>query len=106
MKSCLKFIASNNFCVDFSPAFHWNIHQFYISVVAEYESKRNVIVIDVTLACRILCNYFSKVLNQVVVWDKVVKSNANMHVSIIDEAIKYILVDQSDELRSYYYFLV
>lgn len=40
---------------DLRPAFHWNIKQLFVFVVAEYESKANP-------------------LNQVIVWDMIVKS--------------------------------
>ena len=65
--------------VDFAPAFHWNIKQLFVYVVAIYETEGR--------------------LNQVVLWDKIVEAGDN---KIIDERnvfVKYALVDQGDELR-------
>jgi signal peptidase complex subunit 3 len=65
--------------VDLSPAFHWNIKQLFVYVVAIYETEgRN---------------------NQVVLWDKIVEAGDN---KIIDERnvfVKYALVDKGVELR-------
>jgi signal peptidase complex subunit 3 len=65
--------------VDLSPAFHWNIKQLFVYVVAIYETDgRN---------------------NQVVLWDKIVEAGDN---KVIDEQnlfVKYALVDKGAELR-------
>lgn len=66
--------------VDLEPAFHWNIKQLFVYVVASYETEGRV--------------------NQVVVWDKIVQDRDASKV--IDEQnvfVKYALVDQGDELR-------
>ena len=65
--------------VDLTPAFHWNIKQIFVYVVAIYETKGRT--------------------NQVVLWDKIVEAG---DPKIIDEEqvfVKYALVDQGDELR-------
>lgn len=65
--------------VDLTPAFHWNIKQLFVYVVAVYETKG--------------------LLNQVVLWDKIVEAS---DPKLIDESnvfVKYALVDQGDELR-------
>mmetsp|Transcript_21391 Transcript_21391/g.32715 ORF Transcript_21391/g.32715 Transcript_21391/m.32715 type:complete len:171 (+) Transcript_21391:170-682(+) len=67
--------------VDFRPAFHWNIKQLFVYVVATYESETNP-------------------SNQVVVWDKIVE--ATDPIKVVKERnifIKYALVDQGHELR-------
>tara|TARA_B110000090_G_C13127508_1_gene348758 strand:- start:125 stop:499 length:375 start_codon:yes stop_codon:yes gene_type:complete len=43
---------------DLRPAFHWNLKQLFVYVVAEYESKKNP-------------------LNQVVIWDKIIESEGD-----------------------------
>jgi signal peptidase complex subunit 3 len=66
--------------VDLTPAFHWNVKQLFVYVVANYETTGR--------------------LNQVVLWDKIVE--AKDPIKIIDETnvfVKYGLVDQGDELR-------
>lgn len=66
---------------DMTPAFHWNVKQLFVYVVAQYKTE-------------------SKELNQVVIWDKIVESIDDNKV--IDEKnifVKYALVDQGDELR-------
>lgn len=65
--------------VDLAPAFHWNIKQLFVYVVAQYETEGR--------------------MNQVVLWDKIVEA---ADPKIIDESnvfVKYALVDQGDELR-------
>lgn len=65
-----------------SPAFHWNIKQLFVYVVASYESKKNT-------------------NNQIVVWDKIIESIHPEDMMIDEENVfvKYALVDQGDELR-------
>lgn len=66
--------------VDLTPAFHWNVKQLFVYVVAIYETKGR--------------------LNQVVLWDKIVE--ATDAIKTIDESnvyVKYALVDQGVELR-------
>lgn len=66
---------------DLSQAFHWNIKQLFVFVVAEYESKANP-------------------LNQVIIWDKIVKSPAEAVLNYPNEFVKYALIDQGAELRN------
>eukprot|EP00934_Nitzschia_sp_Nitz4_P006194 Nitzschia sp. Nitz4//scaffold89_size161592//55197//55800//NITZ4_002373-RA/size161592-processed-gene-0.10-mRNA-1//1//CDS//3329559601//6184//frame0 len=66
---------------DMTPAFHWNIHQLFVYVVASYETKQG-----------------SK-NNQVVIWDKIMEAG---DPKVIDQAnvyVKYALVDQGHDLR-------
>lgn len=66
---------------DMRPAFHWNIKQLFVYVVASYSTS-------------------SKEINQIVVWDKILE--AIDPKKVIDEEnvfVKYALVDQGDELR-------
>ena len=68
--------------VDLTPAFHWNIKQLFVYVVAVYETEGR--------------------LNQVVLWDKIVQASDPDEQKRIDESnvfVKYALVDQGDELR-------
>ena len=65
---------------DLNPAFHWNIKQLFVFVVAEYESSANP-------------------LNQVIIWDKIIKSKAESHLKLNNEFVKYALIDQGAELR-------
>lgn len=65
--------------VDLAPAFHWNIKQLFVFVVAQYETDGRT--------------------NQVVLWDKIVEAS---DPKIIDESnvfVKYALVDQGTGLR-------
>lgn len=66
---------------DMGPAFHWNVKQLFVHVVASYETE-------------------SKVINQVVIWDKIVEATDPEKVIKQDNVfVKYALVDQGDELR-------
>lgn len=71
---------------DMRPAFHWNIKQLFVYVVASYKTD-------------------SKETNQIVVWDKILEAvdhsstNSNMVIQEENVFVKYALVDQGDELR-------
>lgn len=65
------------------PAFHWNVKQLFVYVVASYETS-------------------SKVINDVVIWDKIIEnidSDADKHIQEENVFVKYALVDQGNELR-------
>ena len=69
--------------VDLTPAFHWNVKQLFVYVVAIYETPDGR---D----------------NQVVLWDKIIQASDNDHAKIISEEnvfVKYALVDQGHQLR-------
>ena len=68
---------------DLTPAFHWNIKQLFVYVVASYVTETNAI-------------------NKVVLWDKIVQDTDPPGAKIIKEDnvfVEYALVDQTDELR-------
>lgn len=65
--------------VDLTPAFHWNIKQLFVYVVANYETEGK--------------------MNQVVLWDEIVEADDN---KVLDEEgifVKYALVDPNSDLR-------
>mmetsp|Transcript_24219 Transcript_24219/g.22024 ORF Transcript_24219/g.22024 Transcript_24219/m.22024 type:complete len:170 (+) Transcript_24219:35-544(+) len=66
---------------DLRPAFHWNLKQLFVFVVAEYESDLNV-------------------LNQIIIWDKIISSKNDAFLKIKDEFVKYALIDQGSDLRN------
>ncbi|KAL7580936.1 hypothetical protein ACA910_005754 [Epithemia clementina (nom. ined.)] len=66
--------------VDLAPAFHWNIKQLFVFVVALYDAEGRT--------------------NQIVLWDKIVEAtDANKVIKEDSVFIKYALVDQGKELR-------
>ncbi len=68
---------------DMNPAFHWNIKQLFVYVVATYETPTNP-------------------KNQIVLWDRIIESTDPPTKKIINEKnvfVKYGLVDQGAELR-------
>ena len=68
--------------VDMNPAFHWNIKQHFVYVVATYATPTNP-------------------KNQIVLWDRIIE-NIDTNGKIINESnvfVKYGLVDQGAELR-------
>mmetsp|Transcript_1107 Transcript_1107/g.1524 ORF Transcript_1107/g.1524 Transcript_1107/m.1524 type:complete len:177 (-) Transcript_1107:241-771(-) len=68
---------------DLRPAFHWNIKQLFVYVVASYTSDLNP-------------------KNQIVLWDKIVEATDSDHQKILKQDnvfVKYALVDQADNLR-------
>mmetsp|Transcript_30519 Transcript_30519/g.65485 ORF Transcript_30519/g.65485 Transcript_30519/m.65485 type:complete len:107 (+) Transcript_30519:459-779(+) len=66
-----------------NPAFHWNVKQLFVYVVASYWSE-------------------SKEINDVVVWDKIVENTDSVgdkHIRMENVFVKYALVDQGNGLR-------
>lgn len=77
------------FQVDMNPAFHWNIKQLFVYVVATYATPTNP-------------------KNQIVLWDRIIENIDSTNADgkgdgkIINESnvfVKYGLVDQGAELR-------
>jgi signal peptidase complex subunit 3 len=68
---------------DMRPAFHWNIKQLFVYVVASYESTKNS-------------------NNQIVIWDKIIEAirPEDMILDMENVFVKYALVDQGDDLRN------
>ncbi|KAL7532759.1 hypothetical protein ACHAXR_004828 [Thalassiosira sp. AJA248-18] len=68
---------------DMNPAFHWNIKQLFVYVVATYKTPTNP-------------------KNQIVLWDRIIESTDPPSQKILNESnvfVKYGLVDQGAELR-------
>lgn len=68
---------------DMNPAFHWNIKQLFVYVVATYATPTNP-------------------KNQIVLWDRIIESTDPAAVKELREEnvfVKYGLVDQGAELR-------
>ena len=83
--------------VDLSPAFHWNVKQLFVYVVAHYDTFETTK--DGTTRPR---------SNQVVLWDKIVESvsdddsnshNNNKRIKESNVFVKYALIDAGAELR-------
>lgn len=107
---------------DLRPAFHWNLKQLFVFVVAEYESSTNVRYVF-ALACKCHFKYihstciqwilstlqymtstatiplYSQPLNQVIIWDKIITSKDAALIKETNEFVKYALIDQGQELR-------
>eukprot|EP01031_Cornospumella_fuschlensis_P025633 gene25633-30956_t len=66
---------------DLRPAFHWNLKQLFVFVLAEYETANNP-------------------LNQVIIWDRIIKSPEEALLQERNEFVKYALIDQGTELRN------
>jgi len=66
---------------DFNPAFHWNVKQLFVFVVAEFETRKNKI-------------------NQVVLWDKIIEAtDEDRMVDVSNAVIKYSLISQGKDLK-------
>lgn len=65
---------------DLRPAWHWNMKQLFVFVLAEYDSSVNS-------------------LNQVIIWDKIIKTPDQALLKKKKEFVKYSLIDQGKELR-------
>lgn len=66
---------------DLTPAFHWNLKQLFVFVVAEYRTKANV-------------------LNQVILWDDIIQEESKAKIKFKNKMVKYALIDQGKELRN------
>jgi len=73
-------LLSFDLTVDLEPAFHWNIKQLFVYVVAAYD----------TVDGR---------TNRVVLWDKIVEATDPKVIQEENVFVKYALVDKGDELR-------
>jgi signal peptidase complex subunit 3 len=65
--------------VDLTPAFHWNVKQLFVYVVAYYETEGKT--------------------NQVVLWDKIVEADDPKILNEEGIFVKYALVDPNSDLR-------
>ena len=66
---------------DLRPAWHWNLKQLFVFVVAEYESDLNV-------------------LNQIVIWDTIIQDREEAILDLERQEGKYSLIGQGVELRN------
>ncbi len=68
---------------DMTPAFHWNIKQLFVYVIATYKTDTNP-------------------KNQIVLWDRIIENTDPPEKKQLNEQnvfVKYGLVDQGAELR-------
>ena len=66
---------------DMNPAFHWNIKQLFVYIVATYSTSTNP-------------------RNTIVLWDRIIEGiDERKIINETDTLIKYGLVDQGAELR-------
>ncbi|KAN0064656.1 Signal peptidase complex subunit [Thecaphora frezii] len=69
-------VTSFDIDADFADLFQWNTKQVFVSLVAEYKNKKGH-------------------HNQVVIWDRILRSAADAHVSLVGEENKYGLREVS-----------
>ena len=65
---------------DFAPLFNWNVKQLFLYLTAEYETPNNVV-------------------NQVVLWDKIVKRGENALLDYRSMNTKYYFWDDGNGLK-------
>jgi signal peptidase complex subunit 3 len=65
---------------DLTPAFHWNVKQLFVFMVAEYETEKAR-------------------LNQVIIWDKIIESKEDAIIKVKKQDLKYALMSQGADLR-------
>lgn len=65
---------------DLSSLFHWNTKQLFVYVAAEYATERNAV-------------------NQIVVWDDIIRRKEDAILDYTDTRVEYYLVDQGHALR-------
>jgi signal peptidase complex subunit 3 len=89
--------------VDLTPAFHWNIKQIFVYVVAVYETDGSGGADGMTTSAHAKSKppgTKQRRINQVVLWDKIVEAtDANKVIDQTNVFVKYALIDQGAELR-------
>jgi len=71
-----------NLKTDLQPLFNWNIKQLFLYLVAEYETENNK-------------------LNQVVLWDKIIKRGENAYLDLSSMNCKYYFFDDGAGLKGH-----
>ncbi|CAF4454010.1 unnamed protein product, partial [Adineta steineri] len=66
--------------MNLNPLFDWNVKQLFLYLIAEYVTPANS-------------------LNQVILWDKIIKRGENANINIRDLATKYYFWDDGEHLR-------
>lgn len=66
---------------DLSPIFNWNVKQLFLYLIAEYETEANTV-------------------NQVVLWDKIIKRGDNADLDYRTMNTKYYFWDDGNGLRN------
>jgi signal peptidase complex subunit 3 len=87
--------------VDLTPAFHWNIKQIFVYVVAVYETNSTDHTSTTSTHAKSKpIGTTQRRLNQVTLWDKIVEAtDANKVIDQTNVFVKYALIDQGAELR-------
>lgn len=67
---------------DLEPLFNWNVKQLFLFLTAEYETGENK-------------------LNQVVLWDKIIKRGENARLDLREMNCKYYFFDDGSGLRGH-----
>ncbi|CAF0750252.1 unnamed protein product [Adineta steineri] len=74
-------IVQLNMDMNLNPLFDWNVKQLFLYLIAEYVTPANS-------------------LNQVILWDKIIRRGENANINIRDLATKYYFWDDGEHLRS------
>ncbi|CAF0732613.1 unnamed protein product [Adineta steineri] len=74
-------IVQLNMDMNLNPLFDWNVKQLFLYLIAEYVTPANS-------------------LNQVILWDKIIRRGENANINIRDLATKYYFWDDGENLRS------
>lgn len=91
--------------VDFSPVFNWNVKQLFLYLVAEYETERNVCnKLSLSSIILNLINYQD--VNEVVIWDKIIKRTDKQVLDLKNLNPKYYFFDDGSFLRYVYLITV
>ena len=95
------------FSLDLRSVFNWNVKQIFVFVVAEYRSTSNVSIASFHQQrfFYLFLPYVLQVLNQVVIWDAIVRTKKDAYLKFTDRNVEYFLADQYDELRYFLRFL-
>ncbi|GAB6029964.1 hypothetical protein CHUAL_005659 [Chamberlinius hualienensis] len=71
-----------NLKADLNPLFNWNTKQLFLYLTAEYKTQQNV-------------------LNQVVIWDKIIRSGENAVLNFENMNMKYYFWDDGNGLKGH-----
>lgn len=89
-----------NFGTDLRPLFHWNTKQVFLYLTAEYQNRNGVschFFFPDSRACLTLDDY--QMLNEVVIWDRIVRRRQDARIRIQNAQNKYHFKEFSKSFR-------
>lgn len=81
------------------PLFNWNVKQLYVFLTAEYETAENKLNQVRQLVIPKLFFLKHHIINQVVLWDKIIRRGENANLKLKNMNPTYYFLDDGNGLR-------